>query len=37
MLFHQFHNSDAYFIKQIKWDGDEYQRHQVGWGDDSSH
>ena len=34
ILFYPHNNPNAYFIKQVEWNSDEYQRHQVGWGDD---
>ena len=34
VLFSPSDHPNTYFVKQVEWNSDEYQRHQVGWGDD---
>ena len=36
-FLHAFQNSNTHLKKQIQWDGDQNESHQVRWGDDSGH
>ena len=35
-LLHTSHYTDTDFVKQVKWDGDEDEGHEVGRGDGGS-